>query len=107
MNARVYPSKVLSYLIGGQNYHLVHHLWPAVPWYNYEPVYQAMKPVLDEKGCRQTLGILTEDPASFWYDVFIGIRLPHPKSEPLLEVSAETIAQLEAAIEIDREPVLK
>jgi beta-carotene hydroxylase len=111
LNARVYPSKFLNYLIGGQNYHLVHHLWPAVPWYNYEPVYQAMKPLLDEKGCHQTLGILTEDPASFWYDVFIGIRLPHKKTDPILEVSPAVIAQLEAAIETasetDREPVLK
>ena len=27
-NARVYPSKLLNLMILGQNYHLVHHLWP-------------------------------------------------------------------------------
>ena len=105
MNARVYPNKVLNYLIGGQNYHLVHHLWPAVPWYNYEKVYEAMKPTLDEKGCRQTLGILTEDPWNFWYDVFIGIRLPHKKSMAMTEVVSEPIVQPITSVE--REPVLK
>jgi hypothetical protein len=43
--------------------------------------------------------------------VFIGIRLPHKKADPILEVSPAVIAQLEAAIETasetDREPVLK
>jgi beta-carotene hydroxylase len=77
MNARVYPSKVLNWLIGGQNYHLVHHLWPSVPWYQYESAYWAMKPTLDAKGCHQSMGIL-QDPKNFWnfvYDVFIGIRI--------------------------------
>ncbi len=110
MNARVYPNKVLNYLIGGQNYHLVHHLWPAVPWYNYEKVYEAMKPVLDEKGCHQTLGILTEDPWSFWYDVFIGIRLPHKKPQIPDLVSTDTIPVISDKLTQpipDREPVLK
>ncbi|MEY3404127.1 MAG: hypothetical protein RLZZ86_3749, partial [Cyanobacteriota bacterium] len=49
-NARVYPGKVLNILILGQNYHLIHHLWPSIPWYNYQPAYYLMKPLLDEKG---------------------------------------------------------
>jgi len=74
-NARVYPNPILNILIGGQNYHLIHHLWPSIPWYNYQPAYYATKPLLDEKGCEQSLGLL--EGKNFWsflYDVFLGIR---------------------------------
>ncbi|HLO47074.1 MAG TPA: fatty acid desaturase, partial [Kamptonema sp.] len=74
-NARVYPSPILNILILGQNYHLIHHLWPSIPWYNYKPAYEAVKPLLDEKGSPQTLGILggQKDFWSFIYDIFLGI----------------------------------
>ena len=74
-NARVYPSPVLNLLILGQNYHLVHHLWPSIPWYQYQPAYYATKSLLDEKGCEQSLGLF--DGKNFWsflYDIFLGIR---------------------------------
>lgn len=75
-NARVYPGKILNLLILGQNYHLIHHLWPSIPWYNYQPTYYLMKPLLDEKGSPQTTGLLQrKDFISFVYDIFIGIRL--------------------------------
>lgn len=81
-NARVYPSPILNILILGQNYHLIHHLWPSIPWYNYKPAYEAVKPLLDEKGSPQTLGILggQKDFWSFIYDIFLGIRLHHSKT---------------------------
>lgn len=75
-NARVYPSPILNLLIMGQNYHLIHHLWPSIPWYKYQPAYFATKPLLDAKGCYQSLGLLQgKDFLSFLYDVFLGIRL--------------------------------
>lgn len=77
-NARVYPSPILNILIMGQNYHLIHHLWPSIPWYQYQAAYRATKPLLDAKGCYQTLGLL--EGKSFWsfvYDIFLGIRLHH------------------------------
>ena len=77
-NARVYPGAILNLLILGQNYHLVHHLWPSVPWYNYQPAYYKMKPLLDHKGCEQSLGLL--EGKNFWsflYDIFLGIRFHH------------------------------
>lgn len=86
-NARVYPNKLLNLLIMGQNYHLIHHLWPSIPWYNYQPAYYATKPLLDAKGCEQTLGLL--QPKNFWsfmYDVFVGIRFNH-KQEPAKVIS--------------------
>jgi beta-carotene hydroxylase len=77
-NARVYPGKVLNILILGQNYHLIHHLWPSIPWYNYQPAYYLMKPLLDEKGSPQTSGLLQKkDFFEFIYDVFIGIHFHH------------------------------
>ncbi|BAZ85468.1 beta-carotene hydroxylase [Dolichospermum compactum] len=77
-NARVYPGKVLNILILGQNYHLIHHLWPSIPWYNYQPAYYLMKPLLDEKGSPQTSGLLQkQDFREFVYDIFIGIHFHH------------------------------
>jgi beta-carotene hydroxylase len=74
-NARVYASPILNILILGQNYHLIHHLWPSIPWYNYQPTYYLMKPLLDEKGCYQSLGLLQKkDFFAFVYDIFLGIR---------------------------------
>ncbi|MGF1499194.1 MAG: beta-carotene hydroxylase [Elainellaceae cyanobacterium] len=79
-NARVYPSPVLNLLIMGQNYHLIHHLWPSIPWYHYQTAYRAVQPLLDEKGCHQTLGLLQgKDFFSFMYDLFLGIRF-HSRS---------------------------
>jgi beta-carotene hydroxylase len=80
-NARVYPSALLNILIMGQNYHLVHHLWPSVPWYKYKPTYEVMRPLLDEKGSPQSLGLFQmKDFVSFLYDIFLGIRFKahHP-----------------------------
>ncbi len=77
-NARVYPSPILNILILGQNYHLIHHLWTCIPWYKYQSTYYLMKPLLDEKGCYQTSGLLQKkDFLEFIYDMFVGIRFHH------------------------------
>lgn len=41
-----------------QNWHLMHHLWPSVPFYNYQRLYKRLKPVLIEKGSRIEEGIV-------------------------------------------------
>lgn len=75
MNARVYANPVLNILIMGQNYHLIHHLWPSIPWYNYQPTYDLMKPLLVEKGCHLSSGLLQKkDFFEFVYDIFLGIK---------------------------------
>lgn len=81
-NARVYPSKLFNLLIFGQNYHLVHHLWPSIPWYWYQRAYYEKKPLLDAKGSYQTLGIFAsaKDFWGFIYDIFIGIHRPQPRT---------------------------
>ncbi len=76
-NARVYPSWILNVLLLGQNYHLIHHLWPSVPWYHYRTAYHQMKHLLDANGSPQSLGIWQfPDFGHFVYDIFLGIRLP-------------------------------
>jgi beta-carotene hydroxylase len=81
-NARVYPSPILNVLILGQNYHLIHHLWPSIPWYHYQRAYRETRSLLDEKGCHQSLGLLQgQDFWHFLYDIFLGIRL-HKKTTP-------------------------
>ncbi len=40
------------WLLLGQDLHLVHHLWPQVPFYRYGKLCSALKPVLIEKGVR-------------------------------------------------------
>ena len=95
-NARVYPNRVLNWLIMGQNYHLIHHLWPSIPWYNYQPAYYATQPLLDAKGCHQSLGLLqAKDFWGFVYDIFLGIRFHRPRSpepaEPIAVISPATV----------------
>ncbi len=41
-----------------QNLHLMHHLWPSVPFYNYRRLFLALRPVLIEEGSPiQGLGV--------------------------------------------------
>ncbi len=75
-NARVYPSKAMNILIMGQNYHLVHHLWPSIPWFEYKAAYERTKPLLDSKGSPQRMGIFESktDTYNFIYDIILGVR---------------------------------
>nr|WDA98857.1 fatty-acid desaturase [Sciadococcus taiwanensis] len=75
-NARVYPNPVLNFLIFGQNYHLIHHLWPSIPWYNYQKVYYLTTDILDEHESPQTLDIFSSrNLLDFLYDIIIGIKI--------------------------------
>lgn len=40
-----------------QNWHLMHHLWPSVPFYNYERLYHRIEPILAAKGARHHEGL--------------------------------------------------
>lgn len=41
-----------------QNWHLMHHLWPSVPFYNYQKLHARLEPVLEAKGARHNDGFL-------------------------------------------------
>ena len=49
-NTRSYLFPGLKYLTLGQNYHHIHHLYPRVPWYHYDRVFEAIRPELEAQG---------------------------------------------------------
>lgn len=110
-NARVYPNRVLNLLIGGQNYHLIHHLWPSIPWYKYQEAYYQSKPLLDAKQCHQSLGILqtAKDFFGFIYDVFLGIRwhkaeAPAPVTVVVRSPVKSALDEVPSSLEISHRP---
>lgn len=51
-NARAYGGRLVAILHLNQNYHLIHHLWPRIPWFRYREAYLATRPALQALGCR-------------------------------------------------------
>lgn len=37
-----------NFLTQGQNYHLIHHMMPWVPWYRYERVFNEIRPMMEQ-----------------------------------------------------------
>lgn len=50
--ARAYGGWLLSAWMCAQNYHLVHHLWPTIPWYRYRRAFKQVYPELKHRGCQ-------------------------------------------------------
>ncbi len=82
----------MNLLIMGQNYHLIHHLWPSIPWFEYKSAYEKTKPLLDQKGSPQRMGIFEskKDGFNFLYDIFLGIR-SHRKSRSKMRFFARAL----------------
>ncbi|WP_157706117.1 fatty acid desaturase [Roseovarius faecimaris] len=51
-NTRVSLFPGANVLLQGQNYHLIHHMVPSVPYYRYKPVFDEMRPLLDQNDVR-------------------------------------------------------
>ena len=51
-NTRISLWPGANLLLLGQNYHLIHHMIPSVPWYRYESTFQEMRPLLEQKDVR-------------------------------------------------------
>jgi fatty acid desaturase len=49
-------------LLLGQNYHLIHHMIPSIPYYAYERSFEEMRPLLEKHGVR--IEGLLPDPAN-------------------------------------------
>lgn len=52
LNTRISLWKGGTILLLQQNLHLMHHLWPSVPFYNYARLYRRLRPVLIVEGSR-------------------------------------------------------
>ncbi len=52
-NARNYPMKGRDWLFFMHSYHLIHHLWPSIPWYRYRECYQAKRQELLAAGAKE------------------------------------------------------
>ncbi|MCG8671716.1 MAG: fatty acid desaturase [Pseudomonadales bacterium] len=46
-NTRIYEGRLWNILLLGQNYHLIHHLYPRLPWYKYQQVFYKTLPELE------------------------------------------------------------
>jgi beta-carotene hydroxylase len=44
--------RLLALASVGQSLHLIHHLWPRVPFYRYAQLYRQVRPLLHERGVR-------------------------------------------------------
>lgn len=45
-------AKIVNWVYLFQNYHLIHHLFPRIPFYLYPEAFQDLRPVLDKQGSR-------------------------------------------------------
>lgn len=52
-NATVYDVPRWNWFFMGHSFHIVHHLWPSIPWYRYRDVYQEARTQLLEAGVRE------------------------------------------------------
>lgn len=60
-NTRIYPGPLMNLALLGQNYHLIHHLYPRLPWYKYQGLYRDIRPELEAKGApiEDVLGLMS------------------------------------------------
>lgn len=50
LNTRIHDIPGLSFLLLGQNYHLIHHLYPRIPFYDYKNIFSNIKEELEHEG---------------------------------------------------------
>jgi len=51
-SSRAYGGAVLTAVLCGQNHHLIHHLWPRIPWFRYHRAFRQVQAELRARGCR-------------------------------------------------------
>ncbi|MEO5667469.1 MAG: fatty acid desaturase, partial [Bdellovibrionota bacterium] len=53
-NATVYDVPRWNWFFMGHSFHIVHHLWPSIPWYRYREVYSQARTELVAAGVRES-----------------------------------------------------
>lgn len=51
-NTRITTFRGSTWLLLQQDRHLIHHLYPSVPWYRYRAVFREVRPLLEAQGAR-------------------------------------------------------
>ena len=51
-NTRISLFPGANFLLQGQNYHLIHHMIPSIPYYRYKSTFDEMRSILVQKGVR-------------------------------------------------------
>ncbi|HEV7252712.1 MAG TPA: fatty acid desaturase [Mesorhizobium sp.] len=51
-NTRISLFPGADFLLQGQNYHLIHHMIPSIPYWRYRASFEEMRPILEKKGVR-------------------------------------------------------
>ncbi len=46
----IIPHPVVTFFLCNENYHIEHHVYPGIPWYNLQKVHHILKPELKAKG---------------------------------------------------------
>jgi beta-carotene hydroxylase len=52
LDTRIQTGRIRHFLLLGQNYHLIHHLWVSVPWFSYRAVFNELEPQLRQAEAR-------------------------------------------------------
>ena len=64
----VTSNPLVSFLMLNLNYHLEHHLFPAIPWYNLPRVHQLLKPMYQARGA-----VVRKSYAAFVIECFLKV----------------------------------
>jgi fatty acid desaturase len=46
----ILTNPLTAFFMCNENYHLEHHLFPGVPWYNLKRLHRTLRPQLEERG---------------------------------------------------------
>ena len=65
---------VISFFFSNQNYHLEHHLFPTIPWYNLPGVHEVLRPIYEARGASICDGYLQYVADAFRHGPMKGIQ---------------------------------
>ena len=63
-SSRAYGGLIMAVLHLNQNFHLIHHLWPRIPWFRYRRAYLETRSALAARGCRVSWRVTSLPPGS-------------------------------------------